>query len=274
MEYREKFIGYVDVLGFKDLVRDSERGIGISLSDLKEVLKALGSTDDVLQIREHGPKICPKSSYVNRDLDFKLTQVSDCVIISSEISPAGVINLISHCWSATLKLLQKGIMCRGYITKGNIYHVERNFFGSGANDAISQEKNVRAFKRNADERGTPYVEIDTTVCKFIEDCGNKCVKKMFLRCVKDDGIVKALFPFRALSHSFLIAGFGIKIDPQRERESNNNIRFLIRRVKDRLMKYVDKSKPDAVRKLEHYIKALDKQLSVCDKTDGIINIFG
>jgi len=274
MKYHQKFIAYVDILGFKKLVEDSEKGIGMSLSELRELFKSLGTPDDVLKFKKFGPTTCPASFYINRDLDFKLTQISDGVIVSSEISPAGVINLVSHCWGAVLKLLQKGVMCRGYITKGSIYHIEKQFLGSGSNEAISKEKIVKAFKRNADKMGTPYVEIDAAVCKFVKDCGDQCVKEMFSHYVKDDGEVKALFPFQRLSHSFIIAGFGTKFEPQKEKNSNHNLRLLIKKLRDGVVGFVDKSNSDAMRKSEHYIKALNDQLTVCDKTDEMINRLG
>lgn len=275
MEYQEKFIAYVDILGFKKLVKESENGTGMTLSELMELPKCLGTPDDVLRFKKFGPTTCPASSCINRDLDFKLTQISDCVIVSSEISPAGVINLVSHCWGAVLKLLQKGIMCRGYITKGKIYHTETSqFIGSGYNEAVSKEKTVNAFKREADERGTPYVELDSIVCKYVKDCGDRCVKEMFSRFVKEDGDLAALFPFKRLSHSFLIAGFGIKFDPNREKSSNQNMRILIKELKRRILEFVNKANPDAIRKSEHYIKALNDQLVVCDKTDEMIDRLG
>lgn len=274
MEYQEKFIAYIDILGFKKLVEDSENGIGMTLPELMELLKCLGTPDDVLKFKKFGPTTCPASSCINRDLDFKLNQVSDCVVVSSEISPAGVINLVSHCWGAVLKLLQKGIMCRGYITKGKIYHTETQPIGSGYNEAVSKEKTVKAFEREADKRGTPYVELDPAVCKYVKDCSDSCVKEMFSRYVKDDGEIKALFPFQRLSHSFMIAGFGTKFDPQREKNSNHNLRLLIKKLKDSVMGFVDKSNPDAIRKSEHYIKALNDQLAVCDETDEMIDRLG
>lgn len=72
----------------------------------------------------------------------------------------------------------------------------------------------------------------------------------------------------------MIARFGTKFDPQKEKNSNHNMRLLIKELKDRVMEFVDKSNPDAVRKSEHYIKALNDQLAVCDKTDEMIDRLG
>jgi len=274
MEYQEKFIAYIDILGFKKLVKNSEDGTGMVLPELMELLKALGSPDDIAQLKKYGPITCPESVYIQRDLDFKITQISDCVVISSEISPAGIINLISHCWAAVLKLLQKGILCRGYITKGSIYHTESQFIGSGFIEACTQEREVIIFRREENEKGTPFVELSPIICDYVEGCRDKCVKEMFSRFVVKDGEMLALFPFKRLSHSFLIAGFGIKFDPQKEKSSNQNVRILIERLKERIMEFVDNGDPKAVRKSEHYIKALNEQLVVCDKADEMIERLG
>ena len=272
MEFQEKFIGFVDVLGFKKLVEAAEKGTGQPLSELMELLKTLGSPEDAIQFKKYGPTTCPQSTYLQRDLNFKLTQFSDCVIVSSEVSPAGAINLVSHCWKAVISLLQKGIMCRGYITKGLVYHTDTQVIGSGYQEAYSKESNVTAFKREADERGTPFVEVDPVVCSYVKECEDQCVKEMFSRMVKDDGEVTALFPFQRLAHSFVIAGFGHKFDPQKERSSNQNMRLFIKKLKEGVMDFVDESTPRAVNKAEHYIEALNAQLAVCDKTDEMIDM--
>jgi hypothetical protein len=274
MEYQEKFIAYVDVMGFKKLVEDSEKGTGMPLSELMELLRAFGSSDDIVKLHRDGPITCPASKYIQRDLNFKITQISDCAVISSEISPAGVINLVRYCWGIVLKLLQKGILCRGYITKGLIYHTESQCIGSGYMDAYDKEKKITVFKRETDKGAPPFVELDPSVCKFVKECGDKCVKEMFSRFVKEDGDLLALFPFQRLSHSFMIAGFGTSFDPQKEKNSNQNMRLSIEKLKGRVMEFANAADPEAMEKIEHYIRVLDEQLSVCDRTDEMIDSLG
>lgn len=273
MEFKEKFVAFVDMLGFKTLVEASEAGTGMPLSELLKLLETFGTPEERSKFEKYGPIVCPQSTYSQRNLDFCLTPISDCVIVSSEVSPAGVINLVNHCWGIVIKLLQNGIMCRGYITRGNIFHTETpQFIGTGYQKAYENEGKVSAFKREADERGTPFVEVDRVVCDYIGKCEDRCVKEMFSRYVKDDGEVVALFPFQRLAHSFVIAGFGQKFDPEKEKRSNQNVRRMLANLKERVMAYLDISNPSAVRKIEHYIQALDAQLAVCDWTDEMINL--
>lgn len=272
IEFKDKFIGFVDILGWKEKVNAAEAGTGMSLSELKEVLNDLGTPEDESHFK-NGPMTCPGSAYVQRDLDFQLTRISDCVLVSAEISPAGVINLVHHCWVAVITLLTKGIMCRGYITQGPIYHTnEPEIIGSGYQEALDKEHQVSAFKRKADERGTPFVEVDPTVCDYVRDHGDSCVKEMFSRFVKSDGVVTALFPFKRLAHSFIIGTWwpGFKFDPEKERLSNDNMRSQIENIKEQVRGLVDRSRNDAVSKAEHYIAALDAQLEVCKKTDEML----
>jgi len=276
MEFKDKFIGFVDILGWKEKVKAAETGAGMSLGELIETLKDLGTPENQNRFEQYGPMTCPESTYVRRDLDFRLTRISDCVIVSSEISPAGVINLVNHCWGAVIKLLTKGIMCRGYITRGPIYHTnDPEMIGSGYQEALDKEGQVSAFKRNADERGTPFVEVDPSVCDYVRDHVDSCVRKMFSRYVKEDGTVTALFPFQRLQHSFIIGGWpGHMFDPKKEWEANASMRSMIEKVKERVMGLVDRSRPDAVSKAEHYIAALDAQLELCKKTDKMIDMLG
>jgi hypothetical protein len=116
----EKFIGFVDIMGFKSLMARAEAGAGLSHDALFEASKLLGSEKDRADRVKSGSPICPCAPQISRDVDFHVTQQFDCAVISTEISPAGVVNLIWHCATACLGLLGKGLMCRGYIKRGLI----------------------------------------------------------------------------------------------------------------------------------------------------------
>lgn len=271
-KFTEKFICFIDILGFKELVKKAENGSGMSLEKLLNLAKKLGESRDQEKFAQSGPITCPRSKHHNRNLDFKLTQITDCAVVSCEISPAGVINLINHCSAAVIKLMNKGIMCRGYITKGPIYHSDDQFIGSGYQEAYQKESNVSAFKKEADERGTPFVEVDPVVCDYIQNKTDSCVVKMFKRFVESDGNVTALFPFKMLQHDFIIGNIhGHKFDPEKERKSNTNTRLMLEKMKTEIIKSVDNAQPKAKWKADYYIKALNTQIEGCLDTDKIID---
>ncbi len=272
MEFREKFIAFLDVLGFKDYVSSAEVGTGKSLPEILDILKKLGSAGERDHFGQYGPIICPAAPYLQKDLDFRFTQVSDCAVLSIEVSPAGVINLIDQCRRAVFRLLQSGTMCRGYITRGKIFHTDSQFVGSGYQEAYQKESQVAVFKREADERGTPFVEVARSVLEYVDNCEDTCVQQMFRRMVRWDGDAAAVFPFTMLSHSVVLGDFlGHKFDVKSERESNLNMRLIIEKLIAGVRASVDPANPGALRKAEHYIKALEAQIEICDGTDRVLD---
>ncbi|MEQ8228163.1 MAG: hypothetical protein RIA64_08765 [Rhodospirillales bacterium] len=271
-EFSEKFIVFFDVLGWKHHVTTSNQGRGLSIQELEEVIAALGSDEDRKHFEKYGPTICPEAPRIRNDLDFRITVASDCAIVSAEISPSGLINLVSHCWTACLKLLTKGMMCRGYIKRGRIHHTDKHQFGTGLNEVIDGEKNVSIFRQDADDRGTPFIEVDKEVIRYVEEQQDKCVKEMFSRMVKVEGDLAAIFPFERLNHSFMIGGFGVEFDPEKERTSLNNVRGWIHNMKDEVTRHIDSSDASVVRKGDHYIRLLDAQLVACDRTEEMIEM--
>lgn len=268
MEFKEKFIGFVDVLGFENLVERAERGEGMRLPDILEALDELGSEADKSAIDRYGPTICPDAARVNLDVDFQLTQVSDCVIVSTEISPAGVITLANHCWKAVTRLLRRGLMCRGHIRRGTIAHEGARFIGTGYQEAAKREKVVSGLRSHPEEVGTPFVEIDAGVTEYVRKCGEACVQEMFGRLTYSADDFCALFPFKRLSTSFTVRP---DFDPRKEERNNDTVRQWIVTMKRSIDEYVDINNQKAVRKSEHYKSALDKQLAECDKADEMIN---
>ncbi len=66
----------------------AENGEGMSFGEIEEAVRDLGSEADRQAIKEFGPTICPMAQRRNQALDFQITQVSDCVIVSAEIEVA------------------------------------------------------------------------------------------------------------------------------------------------------------------------------------------
>lgn len=254
------------------MIAAAENGEGRTLAEIHQILGKLERAGEKGAYQTYGPTICPHATCVSRGLDFESTQVSDCVVVSAEVSPAGVVNLVSHCWTIAMSLLPLGVMVRGYVTRGKIFHENSKFMGSGYQEAYGKESQVSAFRRDAGDTGTPFIEIDPKVGSYVDACGDACVKEMFSRCIKRDGAVAVIFPFQRLSHDFMIGGVGgHRLDIECERVSNNNVRTWIHNMKAQLLKYVPAGKERALRKAEHYIAALDVQLEICDRTDDFLD---
>ena len=271
-QFTEKFIAFFDVLGWKFHVRASDKGCGLSLGKLCEIVDEMGKPKDREHFEKYGPKTCPQAPCMRRDMDFRITQVSDSVLISAEVSPAGLINLVSYCCSTCMGLLSKGVLCRGYIKRGRIYHTSEYQIGVGINDVVAREKQVSIFRKDAAERGTPFIEIDKEVVQYVEHQPDACVKKMFPRFVEVEGDLAAIFPFKRVDPSiFFGSGSGAKFDPEREHESVNVVRGWIHRMKELVESHVDWSNESARQKGNQYIRMLDAKLDACDQMDDVIN---
>ena len=268
MKSKDKFIGFIDILGFKDLVRRAEIDDGVTIPDLSHAMSALGTEKDREAIKLYGPTICPNSMRKQKDVDFQISQVSDCVVVSTEISPAGAITLINHCWIAVFRLLRSGLMCRGHILRGRIFHDGQRFMGTGYQEALEYEKNVGIFKRFEDERGTPFVEVDSSVIDYINDSGDKCILEILPRYIVESKGLYALIPFRRLTDFFDI---GSEFDAAAKKNEIDLIRSSISKFKSRLYPYVDIENARAMEKLKHYLSGLESQLNKCDELNEMIN---
>jgi hypothetical protein len=271
IQLREKFIGFVDILGYSALTRMAENGRGFTLDELEELTQILGTDDDRRHFEKYGPSTCPMAPRLQKHLDFQIARAWDSVVVSAETSPAGVVNLVCHCFSVCTRLLMKGVMCRGYIKRGRIHHEGLRTFGSGHVDTVDMERKVSFYKQDAEERGTPFIEVDPEVMEYVADQPDTCVKEMFSRMVLTHEGLSAVFPIRRLSHSFLIGGFGRPpFDPAKERKNNQTLRQTLLDLKRRVSELVEGADERALRKSQHYLRALDRQLQVCDETDDAI----
>ena len=266
-QLEDKFIAFVDILGFNSKVESVEGPDGTSLSDLLEYCSILSQQNIMLDILEYGPTICPESEYKSRDLHYEVTQVSDCVVISTEVSPAGIINLLYHVSACVTKLMTEGMMARGYITRGNIYHQNNQFIGTGYQEALEKEKVVRAFRFDASKDSTPFVELNPIVVSYIKGKTDKCVQTMFSSmCTEDDHGIAAVFPFSRLSN---LAGGNI-MDAESCRKSLSVVRKWIYDFINKLESQSPSSDPKANKKSKYYRKFLYQQLDECDRIESLL----
>jgi hypothetical protein len=62
MQLTEKFIGFLDIIGFKSLMARAEAGNGITHAELFDIVKLLGSEKDRAERIKYGSKIDLPSS--------------------------------------------------------------------------------------------------------------------------------------------------------------------------------------------------------------------
>ena len=264
--FSDKFVVFVDILGFESKVESAEEDKGLSLRQLLDFAAALEARAHSESIPIYGPMVCPESQRITRDLDYRVTQVSDCAVVSAEVSPAGIINLIKHTYSAALKLLTEGVMVRGYVTRGNIFHEGNKFLGTGYHRALKGEKRVKAFQASPDEIGTPFIEIEPEVVDYIKECDDQCVKTMFERMTRSEDDVTVIFPFQSFSRSNDFHG-----DINESKRNLDVIKSWIHDARKKVESFAPSSDPDAARKSKYYLKLLDDESAKCNEFEELLN---
>lgn len=120
--YREKYVAFVDMLGFRYLVETADAS-----AEMREALaKIVGVFRSTIGSHEQ--------------LGSRVTHFSDCLIVSADRSEQGLWALLQGCTWLALNLIQYPVLLRGGIAVGHITHEPDVVFGMGVNRAYAFEK--------------------------------------------------------------------------------------------------------------------------------------
>lgn len=133
-DYQRRVVAFLDILGFSRLVEMADDPK--LRTAIEGVLETLRST------------LAPNEAH-----SLRLTQFSDCIVISAPVEPYGV-NLVMH--GSTIlagNLLNQTVLLRGGIAVGNLIHTDEVLFGPGL---------LRAYGKDT-SGGPPRISIDQTL---------------------------------------------------------------------------------------------------------------
>lgn len=128
--YQPRVVGFVDILGFADLVRRADKESRLR----NEVIIALKRVREVA---------APSES----ETDLRTQNFSDSIILSARNTPDGLWHLLLSIDALAWSLLQLGILIRGGVTIGGMHHDDEIVFGVGVNEAYRLESTVAKFPR-------------------------------------------------------------------------------------------------------------------------------
>ncbi|MGL4261594.1 MULTISPECIES: hypothetical protein [unclassified Afipia] len=120
--YPEKYVAFVDILGFSDLVEraDQDRELRKSLAGILHVFQTTCGTMPTL--------------------GTKVTQFSDSLVITANRTEQGLRSILSGCEWLTMNLIQYAVLLRGGVAVGRVSHEPHVLFGIGVNRAYQFEK--------------------------------------------------------------------------------------------------------------------------------------
>ncbi len=155
-EYQERLVAFIDILGFKEIVRKSERSSG-SINLIYDSLKFLKGREtssnwdlQFVEIEEDAQK--------RNMLGFNISERTNCTSFSDSIAVSvecdennineSFSTLISNLSYVGATLMMKGILFRGGLTIGNVIHTPDGIiFGQGLIDAYQLESNSACYPR-------------------------------------------------------------------------------------------------------------------------------
>jgi len=146
--YRESILTFFDILGFSGLIKN--RHPQAILDDLNELKYLSDMPPDIAEMHE-----------------FLLTQFSDCIVrsvpLDSENNTRYPIGLVFHEILSLVhvqsNMILRGIVLRGSITVGKIYHTKENIFGPAL---------VRGYKLESKIAFYPRIIIDPDLLRALD----------------------------------------------------------------------------------------------------------
>ena len=130
--YQDRYCAFIDFLGFANAVNNGEWTPDQVISAMQKARKVSGGDEDLIQV----------------------TQFSDSIVLSAEASNDwAFLTILSTSMFLIMELAAHGILLRGGITRGDLFHEENFAFGPAF---------IRAY-RLEQAAGTPRIIIDTKI---------------------------------------------------------------------------------------------------------------
>ena len=164
----ERFVAFVDILGFEKIISRIENSTDENNLELKKIKSILNFMNEEVYDPNYSADLPiyveGENCLIEGELgDPRLTYVSDCIIISAEATLDGFKGLSRKIHKITADLAFDGIFCRGAISKGKLFHRERVLFGSAY---------IRAYKLEDEEAKFPRIIIDPNILSYFDlSCG-------------------------------------------------------------------------------------------------------
>jgi hypothetical protein len=155
-DYEYRIVTFIDILGFKKIVMDSEKDINLRnlISNALRYFKKWESSErwglKFIEIEEDAQKKTIENFQI--DTQTVCTCFSDSIVISVKVTE-GKLNetfstLIANIADMGNFLLRKGILIRGGITVGNLYHDENGVvYGSALIESYNLESTTAIYPR-------------------------------------------------------------------------------------------------------------------------------
>jgi hypothetical protein len=133
-------------------------------------------------------------------------------------------------------------------------HTDSQFFGTGYIRAYANERKVSVFHTGKADVGTPFIEVDPMVCRYVADASDSELKVAFQRFTESDGHGIALTPFSAPR---AVPDLSISDPATFRRQIGSRLNSLSRMIAH-LEHYAASADVPALARIEHYKQKLEE----------------
>ncbi len=136
MEYENRVVCFLDILGFKNIIEESERD-KLKLQNTLKVLKILNTY-----------KTDSEQNYGATHESVQVTQFSDSIVISFLIEERDQLILaLFDLQEMIVELINYGFLLRGGISSGNLIHTADILIGTALHKAYELESSIAIYPR-------------------------------------------------------------------------------------------------------------------------------
>lgn len=134
--YTNRYVAFIDVLGFKDLIsRSLGENPSVTVDEIRSLL-------DVPEPVGEEQIVLGRIGDIS-DSGHRLTAFSDSVVITTDDSEQGLMHLLHHITKIGFRLARLGVLYRGGIVYGPAYHDEQHVFGPAVIEAYELEQKAK-----------------------------------------------------------------------------------------------------------------------------------
>lgn len=150
-KYEDRYVAFVDILGFKELIAASAREKpDIEPSMTSTIFNALNISH--VSLKDNFFSLISLPSPADTELDFQVHSFSDCVVASCHKTPYGLGLLLFFCWQTSSDWLSKSFLSRGGLACGKLLHKTNLggaalIFGPAFNEAYKIESEIADLPR-------------------------------------------------------------------------------------------------------------------------------
>ncbi|MGI2149069.1 hypothetical protein ACRN97_10685 [Shewanella baltica] len=144
MKYEQRVVAFIDILGFKSLLNETVDSKGNDQEEkIDTVISAYEAIRDIWDLDEKS------ELYDTKSIDTKKVSIfSDCIVVSFKVEQKSEVffTLLEIKW-LIMRLLSRGILCRGGVSLGKFIHSDNYLFGPALVEAHTLESKAAMYPR-------------------------------------------------------------------------------------------------------------------------------